>query len=122
MRGRPMRPSGGGGSPGRAGALRLAGRPHVRAVASAEGTGTAVVRIRLHHPVPSRRRAGPGPWERAGRLLSLLQSHPSYRVLAGEGAAGILVIVRFTYHSLVELSRLYDQLLWLVELSTRTRS
>ena len=60
--------------------------------------------------------------EGAARLLALLQAHPSYRFLAGEGAAGMLVIVRFSYHSALELSRLYDQLLWLLELSSRSGS
>ena len=123
LRGSPSHPLEGGRRRRPVGALELEGPPRVHALPSAEGGGTAVVRIRLTSQRPtSRRRAEPGPEERLGRLLSLLETHPSYRFLAGPGAAGILVIVRFSYHSLVELSRLYDQLLWLLELSARTRA
>lgn len=123
LRGRPSHPLEGGRRRRPVRALELEGPPQVHALPSAPGGGTAVVRIRLpSHRPSSRRRAGPGPEERLGRLLSLLETHPSYRFLAGPGAAGVLVIVRFSYHSLVELSRLYDQLLWLLELSTRTRA
>ncbi|WP_324717513.1 hypothetical protein U7230_04345 [Carboxydochorda subterranea] len=52
-------------------------------------------------------------------LASLLGTHPSYRVLTSLGAGPVVMVVHFTYHSAVELSRLYDQLLWFVELSQR---
>ncbi|MEW6047611.1 MAG: hypothetical protein AB1609_14195 [Bacillota bacterium] len=56
----------------------------------------------------------------ARRFLQLLQFHPSYRLLSGQGPSSLVLIVRFSYHSAVELSRMYDQLLWLLELSRRT--
>lgn len=79
-----------------------------------------MVRIRFESRLSASPEAAAGARAGAVRLLSLLESHPSYRFLAGEGAAGVLVIVRFSYHSAVELSRLYDQLLWLLELSSRS--
>lgn len=79
-----------------------------------------MVRIRFESRFPEPPYAGHSARAGAARLLSLLQAHPSYRFLAGEGATGVLIIVRFSYHSAVELSRLYDQLLWLLEISSRS--
>lgn len=82
--------------------------------------GTAVVRIDFElAPARSPNRELRPPAS-ARRFLQLLQFHPSYRLLSGQGPSSLVLIVRFSYHSAVELSRMYDQLLWLLELSRRT--
>lgn len=119
MEDRARRPPG-GGRRGAAGLVRVdASWPARPSSAAAAEEGTAVVRIRFARLSSS----PPGvasPIAGPQRLLKLLRSHPSYRFLAGDGPAGALVIVQFSYRSTVELSRLYDQLLWLLELSSHS--
>ena len=56
---------------------------------------------------------------RALRFAGLLRLHPSLRVLVAMGSGGLTVAVRFSYHTELERARVYDHIVWLLELSGR---
>ena len=55
----------------------------------------------------------------AVRFVRLLQQHSSLRVLVAVGSGSVTVAVGFSYHTELELARLYDHVVWLLELSGR---
>ena len=55
----------------------------------------------------------------AHRFVGLLRLHPALRVLVAMSSAGLTVAVHFSYHTELERARVYDHIVWLLELSGR---
>ncbi|HEY8487164.1 MAG TPA: hypothetical protein VIL11_07195 [Limnochordales bacterium] len=77
--------------------------------------GECTLQVRFDLPASSHGDGRLAAW----RFVQLLQLHSWVQVLVGVGSAGMTVAVRFVYHSELERSRLFDHIVWLLELSDR---